>query len=60
MKLHSWHPVPVLIHGGPQRTGWSGRFTEREAAAGALGTFNGDELMPLMLAAAGRLAKFGA
>ena len=60
MKLHSWHPVPVLIHGGPQRTGWSGRFTEREAAAGALGTFYGDELMPLLLAAAGRLTKFGA
>lgn len=60
MKLHSWHPVPVLISGGPQRTGWSGRFTEREAAAGALGTFRGCELMPLLLAAAGRLAKFGA
>lgn len=60
MKLHSWHPVPVLIHGGPQRTGWSSRFTEKEAAAGALGTFKGDELMSLLMAAAGRLAKFGA
>ena len=60
MKLHSWHPVPVLIHGGPQRTGWSARFTEREASVGALGTFNGHELMALLLAAAGRLAKFGA
>ncbi len=60
MKLHSWHPVPVLIHGGPQRTGWSDRYTEREAAAGALGTFHGYELMSLLLAAAGRLAKFGA
>lgn len=60
MKLHSWHPVPVLIYGGPQRTGWSGRFTERECAAGSLGTFNASELMSLLLAAAGRLAKFGA
>ncbi|MCD4706384.1 MAG: 2,3-bisphosphoglycerate-independent phosphoglycerate mutase [Candidatus Sabulitectum sp.] len=60
MKLHSWHPVPVLIYGGPQRTGWSTRFTEREAASGALGTFQGHELMSLLLAAAGRLAKFGA
>jgi 2,3-bisphosphoglycerate-independent phosphoglycerate mutase len=60
MKLHSWHPVPVLVHGGPQRTGWSSRFTEREAAAGALGSFRGHELMALLLAAAGRLAKFGA
>lgn len=60
MKLHSWHPVPVLIHGGPQRTGWSSRFTERECSHGSLGTFQACELMPLLLAAAGRLAKFGA
>lgn len=60
MKLHSWHPVPVMIHGGPQRTGWSCRFTERECAGGSLGTFQAKELMALLLAAAGRLAKFGA
>lgn len=60
MKLHSWHPVPVLVHGGPQRAGWSRSFTEREALAGALGTFRAVELMPLLLASAGRLAKFGA
>jgi 2,3-bisphosphoglycerate-independent phosphoglycerate mutase len=60
MKLHSWHPVPVLISGGPQRTGWSRRFTEREAASGSLGTFKACELMSLLLAAAGRLGKFGA
>lgn len=60
MKLHSWHPVPVLVHGGFQRTGWNCRFTEREASAGSLGTFQGSELMSLLLAAAGRLGKFGA
>ncbi len=60
MKLHSWHPVPVLIYGGPQRAGWSSRFTERECLQGALGTFPACQLMPLLLAAAGRLAKFGA
>lgn len=60
MKLHSWHPVPVMIHGGPQRTGWNRRFTERECAAGALGTFRAMELMQMLLAAAGRLSKFGA
>lgn len=60
MKLHSWHPVPVLINGGPQRTGWSARFTEKEAAGGSLGTFKACELMSLLLAAAGRLGKFGA
>ena len=60
MKLHSWHPVPAMIYGGPQRTGWNCRFTERECAGGSLGTFQAKELMALLLAAAGRLAKFGA
>jgi 2,3-bisphosphoglycerate-independent phosphoglycerate mutase len=60
MKLHSWHPVPVLLHGGPQRSGWSARFTEREAASGSLGTFQAVHLMTLLLASAGRLGKYGA
>lgn len=60
MKAHSWHPVPLILHGGFQRTGWSRAFTEREAASGALGTMASMDLMPLMLASAGRLEKFGA
>jgi len=60
MKLHSWHPVPLLISGGPQRSGWSRRLTEREALAGSLGTFPAVELMPLLLSSAGRLGKYGA
>ena len=60
MKLHSWHPVPVLINGGPQRVGYSKIFSEREALSGALGSFRAMDLMPLLLASAGKLAKFGA
>jgi 2,3-bisphosphoglycerate-independent phosphoglycerate mutase len=60
MKLHSWHPVPLLIHGGPQRTGFSDSFSERQAMAGALGTFPADELMGLLMGSAGKLRKFGA
>ena len=60
MKMHSWHPVPLLVRGGFQRAGWSGAFSERQAAAGALGTLNSLDLMPLLLASAGRLEKFGA
>ena len=60
MKLHSWHPVPVLINGGPQRVGYSKVFSEREALSGALGSFRATDLMPLLLASAGKLAKFGA
>ncbi len=60
MRLHSWHSVPVLIHGGPQRTGYSTAFSERQAACGALGSFRSIDIMPLLLASAGKLAKFGA
>jgi 2,3-bisphosphoglycerate-independent phosphoglycerate mutase len=60
MKNHSWHTVPVLIHGGPQRTGDCSRFTERQASRGSLGTFRALELLPLLMAAAGKLRKFGA
>lgn len=60
MKLHSWHPVPVLVHGGPQRTGVSNLFSERQALSGTLGTFHSTDLMPLLMAAAGKLSKFGA
>jgi len=60
MKLHSWHSVPVLIHGGPQRWGYSSAFSERQAIKGALGSFMSTDIMPLLLASAGKLAKFGA
>ncbi|MBD3369517.1 2,3-bisphosphoglycerate-independent phosphoglycerate mutase [Candidatus Fermentibacteria bacterium] len=60
MKQHSWHPVPVLIHGGPQRSGGSDAFSEREALTGALGTFYARQLMSLLLASAGKLRRFGA
>jgi len=60
MKLHSWHPVPVLINGGPQRTGYSSAFSERQALDGSLGTFRSTDLLPLLLASAGKLSKFGA
>jgi len=60
MKLHSWHPVPVLIHS--PRCDASGllRFTEHHCNSGSLGTFLAMHLMPLLLANAGRLDKFGA
>ena len=60
MKLHSWHPVPLLISGGPQRTGISSCFSEREALGGALGTMHSTDIIALLLASAGKLAKFGA
>lgn len=61
MRSHSWHPVPLLL--------WSAknalpdgqtRFGECYCAQGGLGTLPATDLMPLLLAHAGRLEKFGA
>ncbi|MFW6039668.1 MAG: 2,3-bisphosphoglycerate-independent phosphoglycerate mutase [Gemmatimonadota bacterium] len=61
MGRHSWHPVPVLLHGGPGRgEPPDATFDERACAAGSLGRVPGCELMPLAMARAGRLGKFGA
>ncbi|MBM3296891.1 MAG: 2,3-bisphosphoglycerate-independent phosphoglycerate mutase [Candidatus Aminicenantes bacterium] len=60
LKGHSWHPNPFLLS---SRTALSDRvtvFTERECSLGILGRFPALEVMPLLLAHAGRLKKFGA
>jgi 2,3-bisphosphoglycerate-independent phosphoglycerate mutase len=60
MKLHSWHPVPLLLHS--PRCGADGRprFTESDCNTGSLGIFRAMHLLPLMLANAGFLDKYGA
>ncbi len=60
-KAHSWHPVPTLLHapGRTRRNAVKG-FGETECLQGALGQFPAVDLMPLALAYAGRLGKFGA
>ncbi len=60
MKGHSWHPVPVLIKSPYVLGGISRAFSERECVKGELGTFPALNIMPLVLAHAGRLKKFGA
>jgi len=60
LRAHSWHPVPLLILSPYLRPDPATRFTEEEAARGALGQLRGLELMPLLLAHAGKLQKFGA
>jgi len=60
MKLHSWHPVPLLLHS--PRCGADGalKFTEAHCNTGSLGIFRAMYLLPLMLANAELLDKFGA
>ncbi|GIW33508.1 MAG: putative 2,3-bisphosphoglycerate-independent phosphoglycerate mutase [Meiothermus sp.] len=60
LKAHSWHPVPLLLQAPFLRNDPAQRFTEDEAAKGSLGHLRGVELMPLLLAHAGKLQKYGA
>lgn len=60
LRRHSWHPVPVLLHAATARVDTCQRFTELECLKGALGQFPAKHLLPLALAHAGRLQKFGA
>jgi 2,3-bisphosphoglycerate-independent phosphoglycerate mutase len=60
MKSHSWHAVPVLIAGQNVRTDACQSFGEGECLKGGLGQFQAMYLMPLLLAHADRLGKFGA
>jgi 2,3-bisphosphoglycerate-independent phosphoglycerate mutase len=60
LRSHSWHPVPTLL--------WSPRampdavpsFGERTCATGHLGIFHATNLVPMAMAHAGRLKRFGA
>ncbi|MBI2468621.1 MAG: 2,3-bisphosphoglycerate-independent phosphoglycerate mutase [Candidatus Rokubacteria bacterium] len=60
LQGHSWHPVPVLLLAPYAAPDAVERFTERACAAGSLGTVPAHHLMPLVMANAGRLTKFGA
>jgi 2,3-bisphosphoglycerate-independent phosphoglycerate mutase len=61
LRSHSWHPVPLLLWApATARRDGSTHFGERACARGGLGTFHARDIMPLALAHAQRLQKFGA
>ncbi len=60
LKSHSWHPNPFLLHAQTAQTDDVDRFSERACSHGFLGRFQAIYAMPLMLAHAGKLKKFGA
>jgi 2,3-bisphosphoglycerate-independent phosphoglycerate mutase len=60
MKGHSWHPVPVLLKSPYVYGGLCSAFSEREFTKGELGVFPAINIMPLALANALRLKKYGA
>jgi 2,3-bisphosphoglycerate-independent phosphoglycerate mutase len=57
---HGWQPVPALLWSRYCGADPVTAFTERACAAGTLGTIPAHHLMPLVMANALRLTKFGA
>jgi len=60
LKSHSWHPNPFLLFSKTSQPDDVARFSEKECSQGFLGRFQATYAMPLMLAHAGKLKKFGA
>jgi len=60
MAAHSWHPVPAVVWSPRVGRDDVDRFGERWCRHGGLGHRRTVELMPILLACAGRLAKYGA
>ena len=60
LAAHSWHPVPFMMRAPWMRTDACDAFNEVALQAGSLGTFPAVEALPLALAHAGRLTKYGA
>lgn len=60
LKSHSWHPVPVLIYSPFVRPEGFPEFGEHACSRGSLGTIPATHIMPIALANALRIAKYGA
>jgi 2,3-bisphosphoglycerate-independent phosphoglycerate mutase len=60
LRGHSWHPVPLLLWAKTCRPDPVTEFGESYCIRGGLGQFEAKYLLPLALAHAGRLGKFGA
>jgi 2,3-bisphosphoglycerate-independent phosphoglycerate mutase len=60
LKGHSWHPNPFILLAPTAGTDDAAAFTERACAKGLLGRFRSISAMPLMLAHALKLQKYGA
>ncbi|MCD6423065.1 MAG: 2,3-bisphosphoglycerate-independent phosphoglycerate mutase [Elusimicrobia bacterium] len=60
MGSHSWHPCPVAIRAKYEPKDEVSSFTEKEMRKGNLGRIWATDIMPILLANAGKLKKFGA
>jgi 2,3-bisphosphoglycerate-independent phosphoglycerate mutase len=60
LAMHSWHPVPFMLKSRWCRTDDVTEFSERACLAGGMGRFPATHIMPVAMANALKLAKFGA
>lgn len=60
LKGHSWHPVPLLLYSRWCRSDRVSEFSEAACLAGGLGQMPATDIMPLAMANALKLDKFGA
>ena len=60
LASHSWHPVPFMLKSRWCRPDNVAEFSERACLAGGMGRFPATEVMPLAMANALKLDKFGA
>lgn len=60
LKGHSWHPVPVLLRSQWCRPDDIKEFSESACISGGLGRLPATDIMPLAMANALKLTKFGA
>jgi 2,3-bisphosphoglycerate-independent phosphoglycerate mutase len=60
LKGHSWHPLPCVLNSRWCRPDRVGGFSETACILGGLGHFPATQIMPLAMAHALKLAKFGA
>jgi 2,3-bisphosphoglycerate-independent phosphoglycerate mutase len=60
LKGHSWHPVPILLYSQWCRRDKAREFSESACASGGLGRLHSIDIMPVAMANALKLTKFGA
>jgi len=60
LKGHSWHPVPILLYSKWCRPDRVSEFSESACLSGGLGRLPATKVMPLAMANALKLTKFGA
>lgn len=60
LKSHSWHELPILLHAKSIRTDPVAAFDEVACMQGGLGHIRHVDIMPLAMAHADKLAKYGA